>query len=123
MVVDIQGSKSRRLDLLIETKLKGEDAVILVHLEPQECPDADFASRMFIYTSRLYEIYRKRIVPIAIFSGKRKKAEPSEFGWEFSFKQVLRFEFFAIQLRKCYWRDFIRSDNPVAAVLLSSLGS
>ena len=122
VVVDIKGSKSRRLDLLVETKLKGEDTVILVHLEPQAYQDPEFASRMFIYTSRLFEIYRKRIVPIAIFSGKRKTIEPEQFGWEFSFKNVLRFEFFAIQLRKRNWRDFIRSDNPVAAALLSSLG-
>jgi len=122
VVVDIQGSKSRRLDLLIETKLKGEEAVILVHLEPQAYPDPEFAGRMFIYTSRLYEIYRKRIVPIAVFSSKRKKTEPEQFGWEFPFRKVLRFEFFAIQLRKRNWRDFIRGDNPVAAALLSSLG-
>src|SRR5690606_30011010 len=48
--------------------------------------------------------------------------EPARFGWEFPFMQVLRFEFFAVQLRKRNWRDFIQSDNPVAAALLSSLG-
>ena len=121
-MTDLTGGRKGRVDLLIETKLKGEEAVVLVHLEPQSYPEKDFADRMFIYAARLYEKYRKLIVPIAVFSHRSKAVEPDSFRWELPFKEVLRFNYYALQLNKQDWRTFARSDNPVAAALLSSMG-
>lgn len=119
---DLRGGKKGRVDLLVETRLKGEDALILVHLEPQSYHEKDFSERMFLYASRLYEKYRRRIIPIAIFSHKRKNKEPDTFSWEFSFLDVLQFRYFSLQLQHQDWRKFVRIDNPVAAALLSSMG-
>lgn len=119
---DLTGGQKGRVDLLVETKLKGEDALILIHLEPQSYYEREFAERMFIYASRLYEKYRRRIVPIAIFSHERKKREPDTFSWEFSFLDVLKFRYFSLQLNHQDWRKYVQTNNPVAAALLSSMG-
>lgn len=77
---------------------------------------------MFIYFSRLYEKYRLKILPIAIFSYDQIQDEPDNFTVDFSFLEVLKFRFYKLELKKLYWRDYINSDNPVAAALLSKMG-
>ncbi|MDQ0230692.1 putative transposase/invertase (TIGR01784 family) [Metabacillus malikii] len=77
---------------------------------------------MFIYFSRLYENYRKRILPIAIFTYNKRRNEPNRFIMEFPFHQVLKFEFLKIELKKQNWRDYVKQDNSVACALLSKMG-
>ncbi|MDI4647210.1 Rpn family recombination-promoting nuclease/putative transposase [Cohnella hashimotonis] len=94
LLVDIVGSEARQLDLLMETKLKGQDAYILFHLEPQSYRDPKFAERMFIYFSRLFEKYRKAhklIVPIAIFTGDGMKNEPDTLSMALPWHEIFRF--------------------------------
>ncbi|QGQ97375.1 hypothetical protein EHS13_22060 [Paenibacillus psychroresistens] len=74
---DVVLGESRIVDVLIETRLKNEDALIIVHFESQAQYQEKFAERMFIYFSRLFEKYRRRIIPIAIFSYKPLKNEPA----------------------------------------------
>ncbi len=77
---------------------------------------------MFIYFSRLFEKYRKHIVPIAVFSYDPIRDEPSTFTLPSPFGHVLNFHFFTVELRKQNWRNYIRQDNPIAAALLSKMG-
>ena len=74
---DIIIGEKRKVDVLIETKLHGEEAIIIVHFEAQAKYQEYFAERMFLYFSRLYEKHRKRIIPIAIFSYDEQKEEPT----------------------------------------------
>ncbi|KIQ93258.1 hypothetical protein LH47_02658 [Anoxybacillus thermarum] len=57
-----------RVDLLVETKLKGEDGLVVVHIENESYVQPSFPERIFIYFRRLLEKYRKHIVPISVFS-------------------------------------------------------
>lgn len=118
---DIVMGERRKVDILIETKLKNEAALIIVHFESQAQFQEQFAERMFIYFSRLYEKYRRRIIPIAIFSYDEVKNEPEGFEMVFPFKQILKFNYYIVELRKMNWREFIKQDNPVAAALLSKM--
>lgn len=117
----VQGDK-RTVDLLIETKLKGDDALVIIHIEPQAQYKKNFNERMFIYFSRLYEKYRCPIVPIAIFSYDKIKEESDNFTIMFPFKDVLSFNFFTLELKKRNWRDFINQPNPVTLALLGKMG-
>lgn len=119
---DIVAGEKRKVDVLIETKLRTEEALIIVHFESQAQYQELFAERMFLYYSRLYEKYRKRIIPIAIFSYDEVRDEPDRFEVTFSFKDILKFQFYIIELRRMNWRNFIKRDNPVAAALLSKMG-
>lgn len=122
LVTDITGSTKRRLDILAKTLLKEQEMFLLIHLEPQSYYEESFPERMFLYASRLYEKYRLPVVPVAVLSHRKDMEEPDYFGWSLPFLQVLQFRYYRVQLRKYNWRDFIESDNPVAAALLSSMG-
>ncbi|MDG0808317.1 Rpn family recombination-promoting nuclease/putative transposase [Cohnella rhizosphaerae] len=125
LLVDIVGAEARQLDLLIETKLKGQDAYILIHLEPQSYRDPKFVERMYIYFSRLFEKYRadhKLIVPIAVFTGDGMKNEPDTLSMALPWHEIFRFRMLKLELGQQDWRRFIDSDNPVAAALLAKMG-
>jgi len=110
------------VDILVETRLKDEPGLILVHVEPQSYAQTDFNGRMFVYFSRLYEKYRRRILLMAVFSYDRVRDEPDSFELGFPFLEVLNFRFYKLELKKLNWREYIQSDNPVAAALLSKMG-
>jgi hypothetical protein len=59
-----------------------------------------FTERMFIYFSRLYAKYRKPIIPIAIFSYDQVIEVPDQFVVRLPFKEILRFQFYSLELRK-----------------------
>ncbi len=121
MFTDVTRGDKHLVDILVETRLKGEPGIVLVHVENQAQTQADFAERMFIYFSRLYQEHRCRILPIAVFSYPEIREEADRFKLEFPFMNVLDFHFLKLELRKHNWRDYIRSNNPVAAALLSKM--
>lgn len=55
LFTDVTAGEKYRVDLLVETKLKGEDGLIIVHIENQSYVQPSFPERMFIYFSRLFE--------------------------------------------------------------------
>ncbi|BAF58549.1 hypothetical protein PTH_0368 [Pelotomaculum thermopropionicum SI] len=59
---------------------------------------------------------------MAVFSYDHERDEPDSFELGFSFLDVLRFRFFKLELKKLSWRNYIHSDNPIAAALLSKMG-
>ncbi|MED5073183.1 Rpn family recombination-promoting nuclease/putative transposase [Anoxybacillus geothermalis] len=122
LFTDVTAGEKYRVDLLVETKLKGEDGLIIVHIENQCYVQPSFPERMFIYFSRLFEKYRTNIVPIAVFSYDAIRDEPSSFTLRLPFGNILHFRFFTVELRKQNWRHYIRNDNPIAAALLSKMG-
>ncbi|SDC20799.1 conserved hypothetical protein (putative transposase or invertase) [Paenibacillus sp. UNCCL117] len=125
LLVDIVGEEARKLDLLLETRLKDHDAYILVHLEPQSYKQSKFNERMFIYYSRLFERHReeyKLIIPIAVFTSDDCGDEPNTVTMEIPGRRIMNFEFLKVELKKQSWRMFIDSDNPVAAALLAKMG-
>ncbi|GGF93284.1 transposase [Paenibacillus albidus] len=125
LLVDIIGEEARQLDLLVETRYKGLEGFILIHLEPQSYKDHLFHERMFIYFARLFERHRKDhklIIPIAIFTSDEIRDEPDRLIMNIPDRNILHFQFLKLELRKRNWREFIHSDNPVAAALLAKMG-
>ena len=118
---DVIRGETRIVDVLIETKLKNEDALIIVHFESQAQYQENFSERMFIYFSRLFEKYRRKIIPIAIFSYKEMRNEPTSYEMSLPFMKILNFNYCTVELRKKNWRDYIQQNNPVAAALLSKM--
>src|SRR5690606_32937153 len=58
---DLIEGDTRRLDIVVQVKLKQENALIIVHIEPQSTTQTDFHERMFQYFSLLYNKYKKTI--------------------------------------------------------------
>ncbi len=125
LLVDLIGEEKRVLDLLIETRLAESDAYLLLLIETQSYKDPEFSARMFIYFSRLFERHRREhrwIVPIAIFAYDDVTDAESAFTMSLPGIPILNFQYLKVELRKCNWRDFVDSGNPVAAALLSKMG-
>ncbi|MCG0279047.1 MAG: Rpn family recombination-promoting nuclease/putative transposase, partial [Thermanaeromonas sp.] len=76
---DITAGEKHYVDILASVKIKGEEGYVLIHVEPQAYREADFARRMFIYFSRLYEKHQKKVLPIAVFSYDSKVEEPDKY--------------------------------------------
>lgn len=113
--------EARRLDIVIEAKLKETDVVVIVHIEPQSYKQTNFNERMYHYFSMLHNKYRKPIIPIAVLSYD-DDWEENQYTLAFPFFHVITFNYLTLHLRKKNWRDYIGSDNPVAAALLSEMG-
>ena len=79
-------------------------------------------TNLYQYFSLLYNKHKKPVLPIAIFAHNLKRYERNQFTVTFPFFHVLTFEFLKIELNKINWRDYIQSNNPVAAALLSKMG-
>ncbi|WP_059104297.1 Rpn family recombination-promoting nuclease/putative transposase [Shouchella shacheensis] len=122
LFTDLIEGERRRLDIVIETKLKGQNTFIIVHVEPQSYGQSHFHERMYHYFSLLYHKYRKPIVPIAVFTYDENRQEQDHFTMSFPFFHVLTFQFLKLELRTKNWRDYLDSENPVAAALLSKMG-
>ncbi len=71
--VDLVEGEEKIVDLLAEVKLAGEEATILIHLEPQSSAQTIFPQRLFFYFARLYQKHLKPIYPIAVFSYDKPK--------------------------------------------------
>ncbi|MCA1296094.1 Rpn family recombination-promoting nuclease/putative transposase [Paenibacillus sp. alder61] len=124
-LVDIIGEERRTLDLLLETRYKATDTYILIHLEPQSYRQDDFHERMFIYFSRLFERHRKEhqlIIPIAVFTEPFLIHETNTLTMSIPGHSILNFQFLKVEICNHNWRDFIDSNNPVAAALLAKMG-
>lgn len=119
---DLVFGERNYLDVVAETKVKGEDGFIIVHIEPQSTHRKDFNQRMFRYFCHLYLKHGKPILPIAVFTYDQPREESDTFEMQFSFFDVLHFHYLPIVLKKRNWRDFLRQDNPVAAALMAKMG-
>lgn len=122
LFTDLIDGENRRVDLVIEAKLRGGNTLIIIHIEPQSSYQKNFHQRMFLYFSLLYQKYRKPILPIAVFSYDYVRSEKDQFRVELPNFQVLSFNFLMLELKKMNWREYLKSNNPVAAALLSKMG-
>jgi predicted transposase YdaD len=109
-------------DLVVKVRLRGETAYVIFHIEHQAQHEADFVERMFWYFALFHHRHRTPVYPIAILSYATPRAEqPNVHRVAFPNREVLRFEYHAIQLNRLNWRDFVRRENPVAAALMAKM--
>jgi hypothetical protein len=121
IIVDILAKDKHIVDILVETRFKDEEGIVLIHVENQSQRMAGYNEKMFRYYSRLYEKYRKKILPVVVYAHKEKVQEAESFQIAFSFMPVLSFNFLVVHLVRENWRNYIRKNNPVAAALLSKM--
>lgn len=119
---DLIHGERRQADMVMEVSLKGQDTLLIIHVESQSYTQEKFRERMYQYFSLLYTKYRKPILPIALFTYDTIRDEPDIFEIKFPFHHVLTFRFLKVELKKQNWRTFLTSDNPIAAALLSKMG-
>ena len=121
VITDVLDQEKHVVDILVETRLKGEEGLILIHVENQSQRLPDYNRRMFKYFARLYEKYQQKILPIVVYAHDAAVEEEDCFRIGFSFLDVLEFRFLKVQLSKEPWRKYVQSGNPAAAALMSKM--
>ena len=119
---DVTAGETHEVDLLIQSKFKGQSYSFLLHVENESSSKTDFNRRMFGYFARLHEKFALPIYPIVVFSYDRPFREATnKYVVEFPDRQVLEFNYAVVQLNRLNWRDFLKNRNPVAAALMAKM--
>ena len=121
LLTDVTSGEKKYIDILVKTRILGEEGAVLVHVEPQAQKEADFPRRMYRYYARLFLKYDLRILPVAVLSHGTKKEEPRSFEIAFPFHKVLDFQFLQLHLKRQNWKDYVQKDNPAVAALLGCM--
>jgi hypothetical protein len=110
-----------RGDLVARARMLGEEAAFLVHVEHDAQPRRS-GEVVFRYFTAYRERHRCRVYPILLLSYASPRT-PREDAYTEAFPdlEVLRFRYRLIQLNRLEWRDYLRSDNPVAVALMSRM--
>lgn len=110
-------------DKLVQVQFKnGQTHLVLIHVEVQGEPEAQFAERMFRYNYRIRDKYSKDVISLAVLSDASDKFRPSKFEFELAGCRVT-FEFPTVKLLD--WKDrmegLLHSDNPFALIVAAQL--
>lgn len=100
----------------------GREAWLLIHIEIQGQRESEFPERMFIYGYRIYDLYRKPVVSLAVFCDDSPTWRPDQFDAG-SCGSSLGIRFLTAKLLEYRGReDELESEkNPFAAITLAHL--
>ncbi|MBW4553948.1 MAG: DUF4351 domain-containing protein [Aphanocapsa sp. GSE-SYN-MK-11-07L] len=102
--------------------LQGQEVWLCVHLEVQAERETDFAQRIFIYNTRIFQLYHRPAISLAILCDNNRRWRPNSY--EFAFPGTsLHFQFDSVKLLDYQTQmEFLEtSDNPFAVVVLAHL--
>jgi hypothetical protein len=102
----------------------GENVWLLIHLEVQSQPKADFEERVFVSYYRIFDRYNRDVVSIAVLGDEQADWRPNEYR-RGVFGTKISLEFSTVKLLD--WAERIdeleTSSNPIALIVLSHLES
>ena len=113
----------RAVDKLVRVwLLGGEQAWVLIHVEVQSQHDPSFAERMYVYNSRLFDRYHRKVASLAVLADERASFRPSVFGYTLWGCEVsLRFPVVKLLDYRSQWTELEASQNPFAVVVMAHL--
>ncbi|MCL1468500.1 transposase [Argonema galeatum] len=113
----------READKLVKVWLMdGSETWVLIHLEVQSQYQSNFAERMYVYNSRIFGLYRKRVASLAILADEEKSWRPQEYGYEiWGCRVLLRFPVVKLLDYINEWETLEKSPNPFAAIVMAHL--
>ena len=112
-------NETRIVDMLAETTIEGEK--VLFHVEFQSSRVPEYNKKMFDYYIRLLIKNKCMVIPIVVYSHDSGVTEPDCFTLERDYIKTIDFYFHSIQLTQKYWRDYVDTDNPIAAGLIAAM--
>jgi hypothetical protein len=120
--VDLLDPDRREADLVVQARFRGQLATLIFHLEHQAQPQHLVDRRMFRYFCRFYDTYDLPVFSILCCS----YASPTtpvvdQHQIRIAGFDILTFRYHVVQLNQLNWRDYLTSDNPIAAALMSRM--
>ena len=108
--------------ILIEIMIDGKPEQILIYWEQQSEKEKKFEKRIFHCFCGIYFKFRKKILPIAMFTDPAKWRKPVKKKYKMSLfqHQVAEFSYFLIKLKNYKAEEFEKKaeQNPLAAAYL-----
>ena len=100
----------------------GEEIWLLLHIEVQGEKELNFPERLCIYNYRIFDLYQKRIVTLAIFTDNNPQWRPQSYERNSLYNQ-LSFQFFSIKLLDYKGQEerLEEDSNPFALVVWAHL--
>ncbi|HEY7426654.1 MAG TPA: hypothetical protein VH682_20630 [Gemmataceae bacterium] len=115
----------RRADKLVKVwRRDGEETWLLIHLEVQSQYESDFPRRMFVYHYRIFDLYNRQVVSLAVLGDDHPKWRPDRFGYDL-WGCELSFRFPSVKLLDfAMLRPMLEtSADPIAAMVLAHLAT
>jgi Domain of unknown function (DUF4351) len=113
----------RFADLLVKVNLvDAQEAWLCLHLEVQATKDNLFPRRMLVYNMRIFDLFDRPAISLAILADNNRQWRPDDFGFEYP-DTALHFRYGVAKLLDYKTRiaELEASDNPFALVVLSHL--
>ncbi|MGI0485711.1 DUF4351 domain-containing protein [Pantanalinema rosaneae CENA516] len=113
----------RHADLLVKVwRKRGKELFLLLHVEVQAKPEANFAERMFIYALRIFDRFRQPAVSLAILCDSRTDWRPNCYEFSYPGTQLF-FQFGTVKLLDYakQWQVLETNPNPFATVVMAHL--
>lgn len=100
----------------------GKEAWLLIHVEVQGRRERGFPERMFVYSYRIYDRYRRPVVSLAVLCDDQPGWRPAHFGYNiWDCKMGLSFPIVKLLDWRSREAELEQSSNPFAAVVLAQL--
>ncbi|NER34124.1 MAG: transposase [Oscillatoria sp. SIO1A7] len=122
LIADAQTGRRLAGKLVKVWLLNGTESLLLIHVEVQGQYQADFAKRMFIYNSRLFDRYDLEVISLAVLADDSTTWLPNQYKYRrLGFKREMNFP--VVKLLDYQWSTLEKSDNPFAIVIMAHLKS
>lgn len=101
---------------------QGQALFLLLHIEVQAQPEANFAERMFVYALRIFDRFRRPAVSLAILCDNKADWRPNHYEFNYPGTHLL-FQFGIVKLLdyQAQWQVLEASPNPFATVVMAHL--
>jgi hypothetical protein len=113
----------RYADLLVKAwRKRGKEMYLLLHLEIQARPEANFGKRTLIYNMRIFNLLNHPVISLAILCDAKADWRPNRY--QFTTPDTrLDFEFGIVKLLdyRQRWSELEQSRNPFATVVMAHL--
>lgn len=113
----------RFADQLVKVyRKRGKELWLLIHTEIQAAREAQFPERMFVYSLRIFDIFHRPAISLAILCDNNANWRPNEYSFEYP-DTSLSFRFGSVKLLdyRDQWSALEASDNPFAVVVMAHL--
>lgn len=113
----------READKLVKVwRGDGAEVWVLIHVEIQSQAKSNFAERMYVYNNRIFDLYRRSVVSLAVLADDQSSWRPDRYSYElWGCRVELRFP--TVKLLDYQARsDILEQDtNPFAVIVAAHL--
>jgi hypothetical protein len=117
-------SQDKRIaDKLFQVWLQDKQEIwLLVHIEVQSQEEDLFSQRMYIYNYRVFDLYKRPVISLAILGDEKVNWRPNSFGYEYGGCELsLKFPIAKLLDYESQWGELEQDSNPFAVIIMAHL--